>query len=566
MAYTALYRKWRPQRFEDVRGQDHIVRTLKNQLNSGRVGHAYLFSGTRGTGKTTVAKIFARAVNCEHPVDGSPCNECPTCKAILSGASVNVVEIDAASNNGVDNIREIREEVRYRPTEGKYRVYIIDEVHMLSSGAFNALLKTLEEPPEYVIFILATTEAHQIPVTVLSRCQRYDFKRLTRDELEAQIRDLLEAEGVSYEPRVVPYIARQADGSSRDALSLLERCISSFYGEKLRYEDVLDMLGAADQRIFRELTDTIIDYDVHGALVRIDSVVQSGRELSQFVTDMIRYLRNLLLVASEEPDPELIGVSMETLEEMKQEAERMTLDQLTRCIRILSELYNQMRYASDKRVLLEIAFLKMMQPAVETDLDSLKDRIRFLEAHWSAGNGGRANAGAVGAASGSSAGAGNGGSAGNSAGSGYAAEGAQNAAGSAGAGAAGSPAGAGTGAGAGKEVTLSPAVYEDYELLVQDWPDIVNGMGPLLRSMMVETQIGANENGTIQVLFKTGFNHAMAVRTHRKEELQEILRNRYGKNFALELKCLKEQEAPPKVVLGNRIPGIEMDIEEESED
>ncbi|MBO7364668.1 MAG: DNA polymerase III subunit gamma/tau, partial [Lachnospiraceae bacterium] len=201
MAYTALYRKWRPLRFEDVRGQDAIVRTLKNQILSGRIGHAYLFCGTRGTGKTTMAKIFARAVNCEHPVNGSPCNECATCRAILSGASVNVAEIDAASNNGVDNIREIREEVRYKPTEGRYRVYIIDEVHMLSPGAFNALLKTLEEPPEYVIFILATTEVHKIPVTVLSRCQRYDVKRLTLDALEDQVRTVLTAEGAAFEEK-----------------------------------------------------------------------------------------------------------------------------------------------------------------------------------------------------------------------------------------------------------------------------------------------------------------------------------------------------------------------------
>ena len=541
MAYTALYRKWRPQRFEDVRGQDHIVKTLKNQLKSGRVGHAYLFSGTRGTGKTTVAKILARAVNCEHPVDGSPCNECETCKAILSGASVNVVEIDAASNNGVDNIREIREEVRYRPTEGKYRVYIIDEVHMLSSGAFNALLKTLEEPPEYVIFILATTEAHQIPITVLSRCQRYDFKRLSRNELEDQLRSLLDAEGVSYEERIIPYIARQADGSSRDALSLLERCVSSFYGEKLLYEDVLDMLGAVDQRIFRELVDAVIEYDVHSALRTIDAAVQSGRELSQFVTDLIRYLRNLLLVASEEPDPELLGVTQETLQEMRQEAERMTMDQLMRCIRILSELFNQMRYASDKRVLLEIAVIKMMQPAMETDLESLKDRIRFLEAHGSVGTGkSTASNGNEAVSPGQST---------DHAGT---ADGARGAAGSA----AKEPQ---------REITVSPAVYEDYRKLQADWPEIVSGLGAMLRSIMAETSVGAEENGSLTVLFKTAFNYSLAQRTHRREELQEILKQRYGKSFTLELKCLKEEEQAPRVVPGARIPGIEMEIEESEE-
>ena len=212
MSYTALYRKFRPDEFEDVKGQDAIVRTLKNQINADRIGHAYLFCGTRGTGKTTVAKIFAKAVNCEHPVDGSPCGECTMCKNIAAGTSMNVIEIDAASNNGVDNIREIREEVSYRPTEGRYKVYIIDEVHMLSIGAFNALLKTLEEPPEYVIFILATTEAHKIPITILSRCQRYDFKRITIDTIAARLDELMKKEQVEVEEKAIRYIAKAADG------------------------------------------------------------------------------------------------------------------------------------------------------------------------------------------------------------------------------------------------------------------------------------------------------------------------------------------------------------------
>ena len=221
MSYTALYRKFRPLEFEDVKGQDHIVTTLKNQIKYDRVGHAYLFCGTRGTGKTTIAKIFAKAVNCEHPVDGSPCGECQTCKAIAAGTSMNVIEIDAASNNGVDNIREIREEVAYRPTEGKYKVYIIDEVHMLSTGAFNALLKTLEEPPEYVIFILATTEVHKIPITILSRCQRYDFHRISIDTIAARLSEVLKQEGVEAEEKAVRYVAKAGDGSMRDSFSAL---------------------------------------------------------------------------------------------------------------------------------------------------------------------------------------------------------------------------------------------------------------------------------------------------------------------------------------------------------
>ena len=246
MSYQALYRKFRPQEFEDVKGQEHIVTTLKNQIKADRIGHAYLFCGTRGTGKPTVAKIFAKAVNCEHPVDGSPCGECPSCRAITEGSSMNVIEIDAASNNGVDNIRQIREEVTYRPTEGRYKVYIIDEVHMLSIGAFNALLKTLEEPPSYVIFILATTEVHKIPITILSRCQRYDFKRIARTTIVDRLRELMDEEQVEVEDKALRYIAKKGDGSMRDALRLLDQCIAFYFGEKLTYEQVLDVLGAVD--------------------------------------------------------------------------------------------------------------------------------------------------------------------------------------------------------------------------------------------------------------------------------------------------------------------------------
>ena len=243
MSYTALYRKWRPAGFDDVKGQDHIVAALKNQIISGRIGHAYLFTGTRGTGKTSVAKILAKAVNCEHPIDGSPCHTCATCKAIAAGASLNVSEIDAASNNGVDNIREIREEVQYRPAEGKYRVYIIDEVHMLSTGAFNALLKTLEEPPAYVIFILATTEVHKIPITVLSRCQRYDFRRIEGETIVERLSEMALGEDINVTDQALRYIARKGDGSMRDSISLFDQCIAFFYDEQLTYEKECDGLG-----------------------------------------------------------------------------------------------------------------------------------------------------------------------------------------------------------------------------------------------------------------------------------------------------------------------------------
>lgn len=297
MSYTALYRKFRPDNFADVKGQDHIVTTLTNQINANRIGHAYLFCGTRGTGKTTVAKILAKAVNCEHPVNGSPCNECEMCKAIQAGTSMNVIEIDAASNNGVDNIREIREEVAYRPTEGRYKVYIIDEVHMLSIGAFNALLKTLEEPPEYVIFILATTEAHKIPITILSRCQRYDFKRISIDTIAGRLRELINKEGWDVEDKAVRYLARMADGSMRDSLSLLDQCAAFYIGEKLTYDHVLEVLGAVDTEVFSKLLRRLLDMDVHAVIETVEELTMQGRELSQLAADFTWYLRNLLLGA-----------------------------------------------------------------------------------------------------------------------------------------------------------------------------------------------------------------------------------------------------------------------------
>lgn len=291
MAYTAMYRKFRPDTFSEVKGQDDIVRTLKNQILSERVGHAYLFCGTRGTGKTSVAKIFARAINCLNPKDGNPCNECAVCKNILSGSSMNVAEIDAASNNSVDNIREIVDEVRYSPTEGKYRVYIIDEVHMLSQGAFNALLKTLEEPPSYVVFILATTEAHKIPITILSRCQRYDFKRIRMETIADRLMDLCGREGITAEEKAMTYLAKAADGSMRDALSLLERCVAFYYGQELTYDKVLGILGTVDMEVFAKMLRYVRDGNVSACMKLLDELVIAGRELSRFVVDFTWIIR-----------------------------------------------------------------------------------------------------------------------------------------------------------------------------------------------------------------------------------------------------------------------------------
>lgn len=379
MSYTALYRKFRPAEFEDVKGQDHIITTLQNQIKANRIGHAYLFCGTRGTGKTTVAKIFAKAVNCESPVNGSPCGKCAMCQSIAAGTSMNVIEIDAASNNGVDNIREIREEVAYRPTEGKYKVYIIDEVHMLSIGAFNALLKTLEEPPEYVIFILATTEVHKIPITILSRCQHYDFKRITIDTITARMQELMDTEKVEVEDKALRYIAKAADGSMRDALSLLDQCIAFYLGQKLTYEHVLEVLGAVDTDVFSKLLRNVIARDVSAVLETVEELVMQGRELSQLTADFTWYLRNLLLVKTSDSIENVLDVSAENLQQLKEEAQMIEVDQLLRYIRIFSELSGQMKYATQKRILLEVALIKLCTPAMEVSQDSLLDRIRALE-------------------------------------------------------------------------------------------------------------------------------------------------------------------------------------------
>lgn len=379
MSYTALYRKFRPDTFADVKGQDHIVTTLKNQIRANRIGHAYLFTGTRGTGKTTVAKIFAKTVNCENPGEDGPCGQCRICRAIAAGASMNVIEIDAASNNGVDNIREIVDEVSYSPAEGKYKVYIIDEVHMLSIGAFNALLKTLEEPPSYVIFILATTEVHKLPITILSRCQRYDFKRITIDIITERMRELILAENVEVEEKALRYIAKTADGSMRDALSLLDQCIAFHLGMELTYDKVLDVLGAVDTQVFSRLLRCVLEREALGCVGLLEEIVMQGRDLTQFVVDFTWYLRNLMLAQASDDLEDVIDMSTDNLARLKEEAGLAKPDQVMRYIRIFSELSGQMRYASQKRILAEVALIKLCRPEMETKPDALLDRIREVE-------------------------------------------------------------------------------------------------------------------------------------------------------------------------------------------
>lgn len=379
MSYVALYRKFRPDNFADVKGQDHIVTTLKNQILSDRLGHAYLFCGTRGTGKTTVAKLLAKTVNCEHPVDGNPCHECDSCKAIAAGASMSVVEIDAASNNGVDNVREIIDEVAFPPADAKYRVYIIDEVHMLSIGAFNALLKTLEEPPSYCIFILATTDPQKVPITILSRCQRYDFKRITIDTIADRLEELTAAENVDVEPRALRYIARAADGSMRDALSLLDQCIAFHYGETLTYDAVLDVLGAVDTAVFSSLFRAVVAHDVINCIKILEDAVIAGRELTQFVLDFTWYLRNVLVAGTTDNAEDILDISTENFARLMEESGMCEPPELMRYIRVFSALSNDIRYASSKRVLIEMALIKLCKPQMERDNESLLARIRSLE-------------------------------------------------------------------------------------------------------------------------------------------------------------------------------------------
>lgn len=524
MSYTALYRKWRPSGFNDVKGQDHIVRTLKNQITSGRVGHAYLFCGTRGTGKTSIAKIFARAVNCENPQDGSPCGNCQTCKNVASGASLNVVEIDAASNNGVENIRDIREQVQYPPTEGKFRVYIIDEVHMLSTGAFNALLKTLEEPPSYVIFILATTEVNRIPITVLSRCQRYDFKRITIRTLTDRLKELAQAEQIEVEDSALTYIAKAADGAMRDALSLLDQCVAFHFGERLTYDHVLDILGAVDTSIFSNLFRAVIEEKTKECIYQLEELVLQGRELGQFVTDFIWYLRNMLLLkaADNTADAEqLLDMSFDNKKTLEEDAERVDGETLMRYIRIFSELSNQLRYASQKRVLTELAFIKLTKPQMEHSYDSIIERINKIEEQLEKGTfmvqpapGSFVYTGEQRSESTGEYGI----AAANTAVSGAfstTGQGPQNSA------AANPP----------EQVSLPKAQLEDLQLIRNEWGKIVKALGGVIRSSFRDTIVEPSGDSCLCVVFLSIENYEIGRRPTIMGELETYVKNTYGKDI-----------------------------------
>lgn len=383
MSYVALYRKWRPDEFQEVKGQEHIVTTLKNQIKHNRVGHAYLFCGTRGTGKTTIARLIAKAINCENPVDGSPCNQCESCKAIAAGASMNVIEIDAASNNGVDSVRQINDAVRYSPSTGKYLVYIIDEVHMLTNSAYNALLKTLEEPPEYVKFILATTDVQTIPVTVLSRCQRYDFKRISLEIIADRLEELLKREGIPATREAINYVAKAADGSMRDALSILDQCIAFNLGEEVTYDKVLEIVGSVDLDIYLNLFNYIKTRDTKSALDVINEAIWAGKDLSLFVNEFTTFMRDLLMLKYNAEAT--VDVTSENLPRLIEAGQDIEDEKLISFINIMQETAGKIKYASTKRIVLEVAIIKLCTPQMRQDEGALRERLLDIEARLEAG-------------------------------------------------------------------------------------------------------------------------------------------------------------------------------------
>ena len=383
--HKALYRVYRPKNFSDVIGQEHIVRTLKNQIESNNEGHAYLFCGTRGTGKTSTAKIFSRAVNCTNLHNDEPCNECENCREILEDKTMDVVEIDAASNNSVDDIRELRENVKYSPAKAKYKVYIIDEVHMLSQGAFNALLKTLEEPPSYVIFILATTEPHKIPATILSRCQRFDFKRVTVKDISSRMRYICEKEGIEADEKALNLIARNSQGALRDALSILDQCIS-FEGNKISYNDVIELLGSVNIEQLFDLAESIIKEDTRKSLQILNDFIIWGKDVRNLVNDLIDHFRNLMVCKISNDLDEIISLPEETIDLLKQQAETIDTNNLIRILNILSETQDGMKISSNPRVLMEVTMMKIAQPMFDESKEALIKRIENLEQKIESGN------------------------------------------------------------------------------------------------------------------------------------------------------------------------------------
>ncbi|MFA9397185.1 MAG: DNA polymerase III subunit gamma/tau [Clostridiaceae bacterium] len=385
MAYTALYREWRPKNFNEVVGQKHITQTVKNQVKNNRIAHAYLFCGTRGTGKTSTAKILAKAVNCLNPVDGEPCNECDMCKKINAGTLIDVTELDAASNNGVDRIRDIIEDVLYPPREGRYKVYIMDEVHMLSTGAVNAFLKTLEEPPSYVIFILATTDPQKLPVTILSRCQRFDFKRIKKEEIFDRLRKIVKNQGVYADDNSLNLIARMADGAMRDALSILDQAIS-MGGGKVDYDLVINMLGLVTNDNILKLTDAVIEKNIEKTMKLVDDIIYSGKDINTFIKDLITHFRNLMMVKVSKKPEEVLDMSLENIELIKEQSSRIRVEEIMRYIKILQEAEEESKWSKQSRIYLELALIKMCKVEYDSSPEMMLSRINKLEDAIKKGN------------------------------------------------------------------------------------------------------------------------------------------------------------------------------------
>ena len=535
--YIALYRKFRPPTFDDVRGQDHIVTTLKNQIRAERIGHAYLFTGTRGTGKTSVARILARAVNCEHPKDGNPCGNCDTCRAIESAQGLGtIVEIDAASNNGVENIREIIEEVSYSPTVGRYKVYIIDEAHMITTSAFNALLKTLEEPPSYCIFILATTDVQKVPITILSRCQRYDFRRIDAETIVERLREVCSREAVDAEDRALSYIARKADGSMRDSLSLLDQCIAFHYGETLTFDRVLDVLGAVDATVFHTLFERISHQEVTEVLQLVSDQVSQGRDLTQFVSDFVWYLRDLMLVSASPRGADAIDMSAENLEQLRAQAAQADLDTILRYIHICSGLLADLRQAVQKRILVETALIRLCKPQTDRDEAALRDRLRILEAHdgrtgellraWESGSLGVTQTPAD-----------------------HAVPPVQ---------AAEAPAPA--------PRILPEAVPEDVRQIVQEWPALLQKMDVTMRHCLNGALLSLDQDRQLLIVLDNPAGYDMMKREDSQAELDRFLSEQTGKRVPFELRLSARQERERLYPDLRTVLGTDMDIEEEDFD
>ena len=378
MAYTALYREWRPKNFEDVVGQEHITTTLKNQIQNDRIAHAYLFCGTRGTGKTSTAKVMAKALNCLNPVNGEPCNECEMCKKINEGLAIDVTELDAASNNGVDKIRDIIDDAKYPPQEARFKVYIMDEVHMLSMGAVNAFLKTLEEPPANVIFILATTDPQKLPITILSRCQRFDFKRISKSDISDRLRKIVGAQGVLADEISLELISRVSDGAMRDALSILDQAIAMGDGS-VNYDSVVGMLGLVTNEYLFNITSAIIERNIQKAMNIIEEVVYAGKDINLFIKDLTGHFRNLLMAKVTNNPEEVLDMSMENINLIKEQGSRIRVEEIMRDIRILQEAEGNAKISKQARLYLELATIKMCKIEYDTSSEVILARINRLE-------------------------------------------------------------------------------------------------------------------------------------------------------------------------------------------